>query len=149
MSRRAASSSLLLNYGSALCHRDLQTESRFGETQGENSAVEEMVGAPGFEPGTSRTPSVRATRLRYAPTAAARHFGRAHPSKRYHLPSSSVKKLRSASRKSSNSLRLRRVAGKSAVACAECSIAANSPPAPFPADSRKSRLAPAIVNPSS
>src|SRR4029077_14811669 len=27
-----------------------------------------MVGAPGFEPGTSRTPSVRATRLRYAPT---------------------------------------------------------------------------------
>src|SRR5207302_3504743 len=25
-------------------------------------------GAPGFEPGTSRTPSVRATRLRYAPT---------------------------------------------------------------------------------
>ena len=28
----------------------------------------EMVGAPGFEPGTSRTPSVRATRLRYAPT---------------------------------------------------------------------------------
>src|SRR5208282_5393520 len=30
-----------------------------------------MVGAPGFEPGTSRTPSVRATRLRYAPTDAA------------------------------------------------------------------------------
>ena len=29
---------------------------------------EKMVGAPGFEPGTSRTPSVRATRLRYAPT---------------------------------------------------------------------------------
>jgi hypothetical protein len=28
-----------------------------------------MVGAPGFEPGTSRTPSVRATRLRYAPTS--------------------------------------------------------------------------------
>src|SRR4029434_1621745 len=27
-----------------------------------------LVGAPGFEPGTSRTPSVRATRLRYAPT---------------------------------------------------------------------------------
>src|SRR5580765_498674 len=31
-----------------------------------------MVGAPGFEPGTSRTPSVRATRLRYAPTYLAR-----------------------------------------------------------------------------
>jgi hypothetical protein len=30
-----------------------------------------MVGAPGFEPGTSRTPSVRATRLRYAPTESA------------------------------------------------------------------------------
>jgi hypothetical protein len=30
-----------------------------------------MVGAPGFEPGTSRTPSVRATRLRYAPTELA------------------------------------------------------------------------------
>src|SRR5215470_11510514 len=29
-----------------------------------------VVGAPGFEPGTSRTPSVRATRLRYAPTAS-------------------------------------------------------------------------------
>ena len=31
-----------------------------------------MVGAPGFEPGTSRTPSVRATRLRYAPTGQPR-----------------------------------------------------------------------------
>ena len=29
----------------------------------------EMVGAAGFEPATSRTPSVRATRLRHAPTA--------------------------------------------------------------------------------
>ena len=28
-----------------------------------------MVGTPGFEPGASRTPSVRATRLRYVPTA--------------------------------------------------------------------------------
>ena len=28
----------------------------------------EMVGAAGFEPATSRTPSVRATRLRHAPT---------------------------------------------------------------------------------
>src|SRR6266403_585927 len=29
---------------------------------------EEMVGTTGFEPATSRTPSVRATRLRYVPT---------------------------------------------------------------------------------
>src|SRR5690242_4955199 len=29
-----------------------------------------MVGTTGFEPATSRTPSVRATRLRYVPTAA-------------------------------------------------------------------------------
>src|SRR5579859_747094 len=33
---------------------------------------EEVVGTTGFEPATSRTPSVRATRLRYVPTAAAR-----------------------------------------------------------------------------
>src|SRR5882762_9617299 len=32
----------------------------------------EVVGTTGFEPATSRTPSVRATRLRYVPTAAAR-----------------------------------------------------------------------------
>src|SRR5208282_3004383 len=107
-----------------------------------------MVGAPGFEPGTSRTPSVRATRLRYAPTVAARHFGRVHPSKRYHLPSSSVKKLRSVSRRSSSSLRLRCAAGAVAVLCATFSRA-TSPCAPFPASSRKWRLAPAIVNPSS
>jgi hypothetical protein len=31
-----------------------------------------VVGTTGFEPATSRTPSVRATRLRYVPTAAAR-----------------------------------------------------------------------------
>src|SRR5260370_26668053 len=33
---------------------------------------EKVVGTTGFEPATSRTPSVRATRLRYVPTAAAR-----------------------------------------------------------------------------
>src|SRR5882762_10174230 len=33
---------------------------------------ERVVGTTGFEPATSRTPSVRATRLRYVPTAAAR-----------------------------------------------------------------------------
>src|SRR6266851_2391641 len=31
---------------------------------------ERVVGTTGFEPATSRTPSVRATRLRYVPTAA-------------------------------------------------------------------------------
>src|SRR5579859_4985528 len=30
-----------------------------------------MVGTTGFEPATSRTPSVRATRLRYVPTASS------------------------------------------------------------------------------
>ena len=30
-----------------------------------------MVGTTGFEPATSRTPSVRATRLRYVPTVGA------------------------------------------------------------------------------
>jgi hypothetical protein len=32
---------------------------------------EKMVGTTGFEPATSRTPSVRATRLRYVPTGHA------------------------------------------------------------------------------
>ena len=36
--------------------------SRFKEPE------EKMVGTTGFEPATSRTPSVRATRLRYVPT---------------------------------------------------------------------------------
>jgi hypothetical protein len=31
----------------------------------------EMVGAAGFEPATSRTPSVRATRLRHAPMVSS------------------------------------------------------------------------------
>ena len=35
-----------------------------------------MVGTARFELATSRTPSVRATRLRYVPTAAARKKGR-------------------------------------------------------------------------
>ena len=80
-----------------------------------------MVGAPGFEPGTSRTPSVRATRLRYAPTdgggffrAALRRaamWGIAMLQSRvqlqgYHRRSRSVKKARSESRKSSSILRL-------------------------------------------
>ena len=36
-----------------------------------NPARGKMVGTTGFEPATSRTPSVRATRLRYVPTAFA------------------------------------------------------------------------------
>src|SRR6266478_4990102 len=35
---------------------------------GRSVSEEEMVGTTGFEPATSRTPSVRATRLRYVPT---------------------------------------------------------------------------------
>ncbi len=35
-----------------------------------------MVGTARFELATSRTPSVRATRLRYVPTAAAAQKGR-------------------------------------------------------------------------
>src|SRR5579885_3513888 len=75
-----------------------------------------MVGAPGFEPGTSRTPSVRATRLRYAPTKLDPAESRDREERReavpaqnqgYHLRSSSVKKARSESRKSSSILRLR------------------------------------------
>jgi hypothetical protein len=33
-----------------------------------------MVGTTGFEPATSRTPSVRATRLRYVPTDCGTTF---------------------------------------------------------------------------
>jgi hypothetical protein len=38
-------------------------------TKGKQICVEEMVGTARFELATSRTPSVRATRLRYVPTA--------------------------------------------------------------------------------
>src|SRR2546421_899896 len=37
---------------------------------------EKMVGTTGFEPATSRTPSVRATRLRYVPTGKLTATGR-------------------------------------------------------------------------
>ena len=41
------------------------------------ACANEVVGTTGFEPATSRTPSVRATRLRYVPTVTAflRHCG--------------------------------------------------------------------------
>src|SRR6266704_4052176 len=97
---------------------------------------EEMVGTTGFEPATSRTPSVRATRLRYVPTEG-------HP-QGYHRRSRSVKKARSVSRKSSSILRLNSCPGPSAAArgeTASCSFA--------PLRSRKCRRAPAMVNPSS
>src|ERR1700736_895648 len=38
----------------------------------ENRKAFLLVGTTGFEPATSRTPSVRATRLRYVPTAQDR-----------------------------------------------------------------------------
>ncbi len=50
---------------------DLETRSRHILSPMSPGGIRfEVVGAPGFEPGTSRTPSVRATRLRYAPTGA-------------------------------------------------------------------------------
>src|SRR5205814_8491469 len=75
---------------------------------------EEMVGTTGFEPATSRTPSVRATRLRYVPTgkltATAKKPGAESEEEsappRYHHRPSSVKKARRASRISSSILRL-------------------------------------------
>src|SRR5258705_13385779 len=76
---------------------------------------EEMVGTTGFEPATSRTPSVRATRLRYVPTGKLTATGQEDQkaesemqsaSTGYHRRSSSVKKARSVSRKSSSILRL-------------------------------------------
>src|SRR5580698_1944535 len=54
-----------------------------------------MVGTTGFEPATSRTPSVRATRLRYVPTGHSD----------YHSDSRTVNKERSESRRSSSILR--------------------------------------------
>ena len=65
-----------------------------------------MVGTARFELATSRTPSVRATRLRYVPTASAASRDCSSQFQGYHLRSSSVKKLRSPSRKSSSILRL-------------------------------------------
>src|ERR1700733_2151031 len=57
-----------------------------------------MVGTTGFEPATSRTPSVRATRLRYVPTA----FGQQSA---YHSRSRRVKTARSSSCKSRRNFR--------------------------------------------
>ena len=85
-----------------------------------------MVGTARFELATSRTPSVRATRLRYVPTERAKTpvlegfamselkpaCGRQAPTPNstltgYHRRSRSVKKARSVSRRSSSIFRLR------------------------------------------
>src|SRR5258705_1898009 len=50
----------------------LKTETRMLHQNRSYQGRKEVVGTTGFEPATSRTPSVRATRLRYVPTAAAR-----------------------------------------------------------------------------
>ena len=70
-----------------------------------------MVGTARFELATSRTPSVRATRLRYVPTASVASLRLICPNQGYHLRSSSVKKLRSPSRRSSSIFRLNCVVG--------------------------------------
>ncbi len=49
-----------------------------GTTAGRRSSPGPQIGAPGFEPGTSPTRTVRATRLRHAPrplSIANRHEG--------------------------------------------------------------------------
>src|SRR5258708_7552327 len=54
-------------------------------------ALEEMVGTTGFEPATSRTPSVRATRLRYVPTGKLTATGqRNHEANREGISTSKV-----------------------------------------------------------
>ena len=50
-----------------------------------------MVGTTGFEPATSRTPSVRATRLRYVPTGKLTTTGqRNHEANREGISTSTV-----------------------------------------------------------
>src|ERR1700674_1246329 len=84
--------------------------------RGRSVSEVEMVGTTGFEPATSRTPSVRATRLRYVPTGKLttirqeieRTESQQHLHQQgYHRRSSSVKKARSVSRKSRTILRLK------------------------------------------
>jgi hypothetical protein len=53
--------------------RGSRLEKRFCEIADHPEAYEvKVVGTTGFEPATSRTPSVRATRLRYVPTVCDR-----------------------------------------------------------------------------
>ena len=77
----------------------------------------EMVGTTGFEPATSRTPSVRATRLRYVPTVFGRRSG-------YHSGLSRVKAASNSSRRSRRTWRYERAvgsAGSTAVHTGHCS----------------------------
>ena len=107
-----------------------------------------MVGTTGFEPATSRTPSVRATRLRYVPTdggilqPAPRRAGIPLPSleiprpetpataqRAYHSDSRAVNKERSESRKSSRVFRLSMAtSGEAAGRGARSVLSASSPP---------------------
>ena len=106
-----------------------------------------MVGTARFELATSRTPSVRATRLRYVPTVSVALLRLIAQIQGYHLRSNSVKKLRSPSRRSSSIFRLNcEVAACSPI---DPTCPATSPPSPLFSSSFKCRRAPAIVNPSS
>src|SRR6267378_5485464 len=62
---------------------------------------EEMVGTTGFEPATSRTPSVRATRLRYVPTGKLTATGQQirRPNRRGNQHLQGITAVRAASRK--------------------------------------------------
>ena len=125
-----------------------------------------MVGTTGFEPATSRTPSVRATRLRHVPTdktvlllhsplepatfPASRDAHRcANPDREqesaYHSRSRRVKMERSCSRKSRSHLRCVRDISRSR--CGEAEARGSSPDWPF--CSARCLRAPAIVKPSS
>ncbi len=73
-----------------------------------------MVGTTGFEPATSRTPSVRATRLRYVPTVSSA----------YHSDSKAVNKERSESLRSSKVWRLSIASCDDAVRSAACAAIA-------------------------
>src|SRR6266478_3002861 len=61
----------------------------------------EMVGTTGFEPATSRTPSVRATRLRYVPTGKLTATGQQirRPNRRGNQHHQGITAVRAASRK--------------------------------------------------
>src|SRR5256885_5759219 len=56
----------LVNWAEGTSH--LFTNTRTAAKVGSRKEFIEMVGTTGFEPATSRTPSVRATRLRHVPS---------------------------------------------------------------------------------
>ena len=49
-----------------VCHNSATTQERLPQATAVSCLIE-LVGTTGFEPATSRTPSVRATRLRHVP----------------------------------------------------------------------------------